>query len=329
MKPRAGWRRRVAVAAFVLAAFAAAFFANRTYRSFELLQSAYAVGAPKTGAIRAWMTLKYVAATYPIPADTLREALGLLAGTDPDTSLKSLADEAQVPPPRYVQRVQRVVAEHAATRASERDGASTGWLNSITDQVLTGLLVYGYSALGLIVLFASIGLPLPDGLAMALAGSLAAQGRIDWAWAGATAIMASVLGDLTGYGVGRVLSQGFLEKRGHWIGYTPARRARIHEMFERWGLLTVFITRTFVSYLSSVANLFAGASGYGASKFIVVAIVGRLLWTAGYMGLGYAAGADLDAAASFLTNFSLSIVAFAICAGSGWVAFSHPARAAK
>ena len=88
----------------------------------------------------------------------------------------------------------------------------------------------------------------------------------------------------------------------------------------------MFITRTFVSYLSSVASLFAGVSGYGAAKFIAVAIVGRLLWTVGYMGLGYAAGADLDAAAVFLTNLSLLIVALALSAGSAWAAFMPHGR---
>ena len=94
---------------------------------------------------------------------------------------------------------------------------------------------------------------------MALAGSLVAQGRWDWKWAGAIAVVASVLGDLAGYGLGRMLSQEVLEKRGYWIGYTSARHASFHKLFDRWGLLTVFITRTFVSYLSSIANLFAGA----------------------------------------------------------------------
>ena len=317
MKVRSGWKHRVAVVLLMLAAVASALFGYRTYRSFQLLQSAYASGAPKTSAVRGWMTLKYVAGAYRIPVDALSEGLGLAAGTDADKSLKALADEARISPPQYVQRVQRVIAARAPPEASDHATASGGWLSTLADQVLTGLLVYGYSSLALTVLLASIGAPLPDGLAMALAGSLAAQGRIDWAWAGATALIAAVLGDLAGYGIGRMLSNRFLEKRGHWIGYTPARRARVHAMFEQWGLLTVFMTRTFVSYLSSVTNLFAGVSGYGVARFIVVATLGRLLWTAGYMGLGYAAGADLDAAASFLTNLSLCLLSLFVLAGCG------------
>lgn len=321
MELRSRWKRRFAAILLILAAAAGAAFGFRTYRSFELLQSAYAVGAPKTSAVRAWMTLSYVAGTYRVAVGALIEGLGLPPDTSPERSLKSLADDALISPPTYVQRVQRAIAARAPRSAPDHETAPGGWLSTMSDQALTAILVYGYSALALIVLLASIGAPLPDGLAIALVGSLAAQGRIDWLSAGATAVVASVAGDLTGYGIGRTLGGRFLEKQGQWVGYTPARRARINEMFTRWGLLTVFITRTFVSYLSSVASLFAGVSGYGAAKFIAVAIIGRLLWTAGYMGLGYAAGADPDAAASFLTNLSLLIVALALLASSAWVAF--------
>ena len=264
-----------------------------------------------------------MAGAYHIPEMALREGLGLPSGADPDKSIKAIADGLQISPPQYVQRVQRVVAERAPQQELDDGNAASGLLGTIGDRVLTGLLVYGYSALGLTVLFASIGLPLPDGFAMALAGSLAAQGRIDWMWAGAVAVVASVLGDFAGYGIGRMLSAQFLEKRGQWIGYTPARRARVHMLFDQWGLLTVFITRTFVSYLSSVANIFAGVSRFRVSKFLAVAIFGRVLWTAGYLGIGYVVGADLEAAAGFLTNLSLLIVSITVFAGSAWVAFSR------
>jgi membrane protein DedA with SNARE-associated domain len=322
MNIRSNWAHRLAVAVLIAATSATAFSGVRTYRSFQLLQSAYAVGAPKTSAIRGWMTLKYVAGAYRVSETSLTEGLGLPPGGDPDKSLKAIADALRIPPPQYVQRVQRVVAKRAPEKASDDGNAASGLFGAIGDQVLTGLLVYGYSALGLTVLFASIGLPLPDGFAMALAGSLAAQGRIDWMWAGAVAVVASVLGDLAGYGIGRMLSGQFLEKRGQWIGYTPARRERVHALFDQWGLLTVFITRTFVSYLSSVANIFAGVSRFRASKFLAVAIFGRVLWTAGYLGLGYVVGADLEAAAGFLTNLSFFIVSITVLAGAAWAAFS-------
>ncbi len=316
------WAIRLAVAVLVAATAGTVFFGLRTFRSFQLLQSAYAVGAPRTSTICGWMTLKYIAGVYRIPETSLAQGLGLPSDATPDKSLKTLADELRISPPQFVQRVQRVIAEHAPGATDQRN-TSSGWFATITDQVLTWVLVYGYSALGFIVLFGSIGLPLPDGLAMALAGSLAGQGRINWMQAGAVAIVASVVGDLAGYGIGRMLGQQFLDKRGQWIGYTPARRAHVDALFNRWGLLTIFVTRTFVSYLSSVANIFAGVSRFGIFRFLAVAVFGRLLWATAYMGLGYAVGADLEAAASFLTNLSLLIVSLALLSVSAWAALNR------
>ena len=186
--------------------------------------------------------------------------------------------------------------------------------------------MYGYPALGLTLLLGAIGLPLPDGIATTVAGSLASQGRIDWFWAGTVAVIASVLGDAAGYGLGRLLSQNFLERHGHWLGLTATRRARVQSLFARWGLLTVFITRTFMSYLSSIASLLAGFSHYRLPKFLATALVGRVVWTAGYFGLGYGIGADWEAATSFLTNLSVLVLLLALLTASGAIASGRLAR---
>jgi len=185
--------------------------------------------------------------------------------------------------------------------------------------VLAALLVYGYPILGLTLLLGAIGLPLPTGLATIIAGSLAAAGKMSWAGAGIIVLTTSLLGDIVGYALGRLLSPDFLARWARWIGYTAARHAQAELLFTRWGGLGVLLTRTLVSPLGSVVNLFAGASHYPLSRFVLLAAVGRLLWTAAYMGLGYAAGSDLDAASSFLSNFSLLLIFLASSIAIGLV----------
>jgi len=311
--------RRGAWVVFVLALLPTLWFGLRTYRSFVLLRSAYEAGAPITSSIRGWMTLDYIAATYHTPEAALIERLGLAPATDGGTSLKSLAERAGVSPPRYVERVQRAVAD-VAPRASPAATNNSGWLASIGDKSLTALLVYGYPVLGATLLLGAIGLPLPDGIAAAAAGSLAAQGRMDWLSAGAIIVAASVLGDMVGYGIGRLLGGGILERHARWFGFSPARRARAQALFQQWGLFTVFITRTFVSYLSSAASLLAGVAHYQLAQFLGVAVAGRIVWAAAYLALGYAVGSDLEAAAGFLTNLSLLLLLLTVLAGSGLIA---------
>jgi len=296
--------RRAALVLFVLFTIPTLWFALRSYGSFKLLRSAYEAGAPQTSSIRPWMTLAYVAAAYRIDASALIDGLGLPSNTDPNANLRSGAKQAGLSPFQYVERVQRAVAALAGNGAANATTETSGWLATLGDQVLSELLVYGYPVLGLILLSGAIGVPLPDGVATTVAGSLAAQGRMSWIVAGAVVVTASVLGDVVGYGVGRLINRELLERYGRWLGYTPARGARVQWLFAQWGLITVFITRTFVSYLSSVASMLAGVSRYRLSKFVAVAIVGRLMWTSAYLGLGYVIGADLDAATGFLGNLS-------------------------
>lgn len=308
---------RGALVLFLLCIIPTLWFARRSYGSLELLRSAYEAGAPDTSSIRPWMTLTYVADAYHVSVSALQAGLSLPAAANPSMNLRAAARQAGVSPFQYVERVQRAVAALGSKASTASASESSGWLDALSDELLSALLVYGYPILALILVSGAVGLPLPDGIATAVAGSLAAQGRINWMAAGIVVVVASILGDVVGYAVGRLISQEFLHRHGRWLGYNPTRGASVEWLFEQWGLLTVFITRTFVSYLSSVASVLAGVSHYRLSKFVAASFAGRVVWTSAYLGLGYAIGADLDAATGFLgnlTGFLLSAIVLLVAA---------------
>jgi membrane-associated protein len=314
------WVRGVSLAIAVLAALSTAWFGMRSYRTFLLLQSAYELGMPQASAVRAWMTLRYITATYRIPEERLLARLGLTPTTSLDTSLRSIAEQRSLSPFQYVQEVQRSIAEIAPPASSSDERTSQGFIAWFNDWILAELLRYGYAVLALILLLGAIGLPVPTGLAATVAGSLAAAGRFDWFAAGLIAVAASVVGDAVTYGVGRGVSEQFLARRGRYFGYTPKRQAHAQTLFDRWGVWTVLITRTLVSHMSTVVSLLAGISRYRLTAFLSVALAGRALWTAAYMALGYAIGGDLEAAADFLKNLSGLLVSLSILGGSALIA---------
>ena len=313
--------RRIGAAIFVAGLLASALLGMRTYRSYSLMRSAQESGAPATSSIRPWMTLDYVSANFQVPDSVLLDSLGLPPATDTHTSVKELAERKGESPLDYVRRVQRTIAR-AASRVSSGEGANgSEQLGTLSDESLSGVLTYGYSALGLTVLLGSIGVPVPDGLATAVAGSLIAHRRMQWAAAAFVVLSASVLGDAIAYLLGRLLGRGLLERHGQWLGYTPERATRVRRLFERWGGWAVLITRTFASYLSSVASVLAGTTRYALPPYFAFTVAGRVTWTTAYLGLGYAVGADLQAATDFLTNLSGLLIALAVLAASGWIAF--------
>ncbi|MCO5100833.1 MAG: DedA family protein [Burkholderiaceae bacterium] len=306
------WVRRLLVALVLLAVVVTVVLGMRVWGTFTLLRSAYEAGAAQTSSVRPWMTLRYVAAAYRAPAAALREQLGLAPDTDPDTTLFVLATRAGVSPPEYVRRVQLAIAAVASLPLDSSGAMQGDLLGTAGDAFVSAVLAYGYAALALSLMLGALGVPLPSGLSMVVAGSLAAQGQMRWEVLAVLATAASVAGDLGGYALGRILGESFIEGRGRWFGLTADRRARAERLFERWGAFGVLLSRSLVSLLSPAVNLIAGVSRYRFGAFVAFAVLGRLLWSSAYLGLGYFAGGGLEPAADFLASLTGLLVSVAL-----------------
>ena len=96
-------------------------------------------------------------------------------------------------------------------------------------------------------------------------------------WAGA------VLGDTTGYAVGR-LGRPLLMRFGPHIGLTTERFERVADLVRRYGFIVVMLAR-FVVLLRQLNGLVAGALSMPLTRFLPANIVGAGLWVAAW-GLG-------------------------------------------
>jgi membrane protein DedA with SNARE-associated domain len=103
-----------------------------------------------------------------------------------------------------------------------------------------------------------------------------------------------------------------VSSRAMAAGSATARRDSIRALLQRWGGMTVIVSRTLTSSLSSVVSIFAGISRYRFPHFLAFALLGRLIWTAAYLGLGYEIGGNIDAASQFLANLSGLVIALGV-----------------
>lgn len=317
----------VLLALSTIAAFAVVIFGLRTYRSFLLLHSAYELGAPDLSSVRPWMTLDYVARTYSVPHGALAERLGHPPDVDPKISLRSIARRQGLSPFEHMEQVQKAISELRPIKApTDASGAVVTEPDGFSDGILAALLAYGYPVLGLTLMLGAIGIPFPSALSVVIAGSLAAQGQMSWFLASVIVVASSVLGDLAGYGLGRVLGREFFERRGRWLGLTPALRAKVETFFQKWGILTVVLSRSLLSFKSSAVNLLAGASRYRVRLFLPFAIVGRLIWSSAYLGLGYVFGVAIEAAADFTSSLSGLLVSLVVLGALGFMMRRNQAR---
>src|SRR5438270_499641 len=152
---------------------------------------------------------------------------------------------------------------------------------------IAGLVAsYGYAVLFGIVALESFGIPLPGETVLVTAAAYAALGRLSIIFVIATAAAAAILGDNTGYWIGREGGTAFVRRYGRRVGLDEAKIARVHTFFERHGGKTVFIAR-FVALLRSWAAALAGASRMPYGTFTLYNALGGLTWAALFGALGY------------------------------------------
>jgi len=140
---------------------------------------------------------------------------------------------------------------------------------------------YGAIAIFLMIYLESFGAPLPGETGMIAASLLAAQQKLSIASIFAAAMTGAVLGDLTGYAIGRFGGQKLLRSFGPYVKLTPERLDAIEAQFRKAGPWIVVVAR-FLPGLRQVNGLVAGSLAMPWHHFLGAQVVGALLWTSLY-----------------------------------------------
>jgi membrane protein DedA with SNARE-associated domain len=143
---------------------------------------------------------------------------------------------------------------------------------------------YGLLALFFIITFESLGAPLPGESALVSASVLAARGELPIVGVFLVVWSGAVLGDFTGYLIGRFGGRPLLERYGWLVRLTPERLHRFEEIFRVRGPIIVVTARFFI-LLRQLNGLIAGSMAMPWPKFLIANIIGAALWTSVW-GLG-------------------------------------------
>jgi membrane-associated protein len=156
--------------------------------------------------------------------------------------------------------------------------------------MLSMVITLGYPALAAAVLIGAAGVPLPLSAALAVAGALARQGRLNLAVVFVVCTLAAVAGDHLGYVIGRfALRRLPVTVRGlAWV-------ARVKPLSsDRPGTqrlaMVIFLTRWAFTAPASLLNVFAGAEQYSWRRFLGADLLGEGLWSALALAPGFALG---------------------------------------
>ena len=139
------------------------------------------------------------------------------------------------------------------------------------------IATYGVIALFVILYFESFGVPLPGESALLATSLLAVRGDVAIGHVFLAAWLAGVLGDSTGYLIGRLGGRVVLERFGPFVKLTPERLQRMEALFRSKGFLIVMTAR-FVVILRQLNGLVAGSVAMPWHRFVLANAVGAALW---------------------------------------------------
>jgi membrane protein DedA with SNARE-associated domain len=152
---------------------------------------------------------------------------------------------------------------------------------------------YGYAVVFVGVLLESAGVPVPGETALLGGAAMAQFGRLSLVGVVVTAIAAAIIGDNTGFFVGRRGGRALVVRHGSKIGITALRLRQFDGFYERYGPQTVFIAR-FVTGLRVVGAVLAGGSGLRWRTFLLFEALGAVVWSTAVAAAGYSLAYSWD-----------------------------------
>lgn len=184
----------------------------------------------------------------------------------------------------------------------------------MSEFLLTQVINYGAPILGAIVFLAALGVPFPTTVTVIAAGAFCRQGFMSWPSAGLMVLTCAVLGDCLSYAMGVYAREPVLRRfqsSDTWI--------RAENTFQRWGGVSVLLTRFLITGIATPINLIAGTGNYPFRRFLFYGLLGEAIWVFGYGGLGYLFGTQWEAIGDFLSNMSRFLLGLLILGVGIWL----------
>jgi membrane-associated protein len=161
------------------------------------------------------------------------------------------------------------------------------WFHFITD--VRGLVQAGGLIALAIIVFTETGLMvgffLPGDSLLVTAGLFAAKGDLNIFSLIALLSACAILGDATGYAIGKKLGPALFKKEDSLL-FKKKHLVAAHDFYEKHGGKTIIIAR-FVPIIRTFAPVVAGMGGMSYRRFAMFNIVGGVAWVTSMTMIGY------------------------------------------
>lgn len=180
------------------------------------------------------------------------------------------------------------------------------WLRGLLDvrTIIQWGGIAGVTAIVFVETGLFVGFFLPGDSLLVTAGILAAAGLLDIRLLIICACAAAIVGDQTGYLIGRQAGQALIHRYARFREHLE----RAHAFYEKYGSKTIVIAR-FVPIVRTFVPAVAGAAEMNYRRFVTYNIFGGMLWVLSTTLLGYVFGRTIPNIESHL-HLVIAIVVF-------------------
>jgi membrane-associated protein len=169
----------------------------------------------------------------------------------------------------------------------------------MSDFLLTQIINNGLPIIGLVLFIGAAGAPLPTTLTVIAVGAFCNQGLFSWPEVALIGWVGAIAGDSISYAMGYYARERILRRFSGTSAWTRGERS-----FQRWGGMSIFLTRFLVTAIAIPVNLIAGTGDFPYRRFLIYDITGEAIWILGFGYLGYLFGNDWQVVSDFITNFA-------------------------
>ena len=143
-----------------------------------------------------------------------------------------------------------------------------------------------------------------EGETALILGSIAAQlGYMELPWVIASALFGTLIGDQFYFFLGRIKGKMVLRNRPTW----QTRADKMFNLLQRHETVLILGFR-FMYGIRTVASFVIGMSHVATAKFVVLNVLGALLWAGIIAGFGYAFGKAFEVIIGDIKHYQLQII---------------------
>jgi membrane-associated protein len=158
-----------------------------------------------------------------------------------------------------------------------------------------------------------IGMFLPGDSLLFTAGFLASQGFLSIIPLCALVGVGAVLGDNTGYWLGRRFGPSVFSRKDSLL-FDRSYLDKANAFFERYGSKTLILAR-FIPVIRTIAPTMAGVGRMRYAKFLTFSILAAILWGIGLPLTGYFLGSTIPGIDKYLIPIVLCIILVSVSPG--------------